>query len=148
MRGSDRGLRVGRARRRLGRNPGALSVAAVGARASEGFRTRRCATRWLQVVGVGGSGGVETAHLLVAVFERVLPEALSVEDQGHRFGGEVAAGDEPFVVLFDQQRAGEADHGGVVGEDPDDVGAAADLAVDALERVGGAQLGPVLGGKL
>ena len=45
----------------------------------------------------------------------------SGEDQGHRFGGEVAALDEPFVVLFDQERAGEADHGGVVGEDADDV---------------------------
>ena len=47
--------------------------------------------------------------------------------------------------MLDQQRAGEADHRGVVGEDADDVGAAADLAVDALERVGGAQLGPVRG---
>jgi len=32
----------------------------------------------------------------------------------------------------------------VVGEDPDDVGAAADLLVHALERVRGADLGPVL----
>ena len=48
------------------------------------------------------------------------------------------------VVLFDQQRAGEPDQGGVVGEDADDVGAAADLAVDALERVRAAELGPVL----
>jgi hypothetical protein len=44
------------------------------------------------------------------------------------------------VVLFEQQRAGEADEGGVVGEDPDDVGAAADLAVDAFKRVGAPQL--------
>ena len=35
----------------------------------------------------------------------------------------------------------------VVGEDADDVGAPADLAVEALERVGRAQLGPVLGGE-
>ena len=32
----------------------------------------------------------------------------------------------------------------VVGEDPDDVGAAADLLVQALERVRGSDLGPVL----
>ena len=82
---------------------------------------------------------------LVLLFERVLLGPPSGEDQGHRLDGEVAALDEPLVVLFGQQRAGEADHGGVVGEDPDDVGAAADLLVDALERVGGAQLGPVLG---
>ena len=55
--------------------------------------------------------------------------------RGQGFLGEVAAADEPLVVLLDQQHAGEADQRGVVGEDADDVGAAADLAVDALERV-------------
>jgi hypothetical protein len=59
--------------------------------------------------------------------------------------GEVAACDEPLVILFDQQRAGESDQRGVVGEDADDVGAAADLAVDALERVRRAQLAPACG---
>jgi len=39
------------------------------------------------------------------------------------------------VVLFDQQHAGEPDQSGVVGEDADDVGASADLAVDALEWI-------------
>jgi hypothetical protein len=39
------------------------------------------------------------------------------------------------IVLLEQQRAGEADEGGVVGKDSDDVGAAADFAVDLLERV-------------
>ena len=52
--------------------------------------------------------------------------------------------DQPLIILFEQQGAGEADHGVVVGEDPDDIGAAADLFVDALQRVGGADLGPVL----
>jgi hypothetical protein len=66
------------------------------------------------------------------------------EEERHRFGGEVAALHEAFVVLFQEQRAGGADHGLVVGEDPDDVGAAADLLVHALERVRGADLGPVL----
>jgi hypothetical protein len=39
------------------------------------------------------------------------------------------------VVLLDQQSAGEADRRGVVGEDADDIAAAADLAVDALQGV-------------
>ena len=69
---------------------------------------------------------------------------VSVQDGRERFLGEVAARDEPFVVMFDQHRAGEPDQACVVGEDADDVSAAADLAVDALERVGAAQLGPVL----
>jgi hypothetical protein len=38
--------------------------------------------------------------------------------------------------LLAEERAGEADDRGVVGEDADDVRAAADLLVDALERVG------------
>jgi hypothetical protein len=52
--------------------------------------------------------------------------------------------DQPFVILLREQRARETDHGGVVGEDPDDVRAAADLFVDALERIGGSELGLVL----
>jgi hypothetical protein len=48
------------------------------------------------------------------------------------------------VILFGEQSAGESDHGGVVREDPDDVGAAADFLVDALEWVCGPELGPVL----
>jgi hypothetical protein len=51
------------------------------------------------------------------------------------------------VVLLDEQGAGEPDRAVVVGEDPDDVGAPADLAVDALRRVGGAQLRPVRRGE-
>ena len=69
------------------------------------------------------------------------------QDERHRLDREVAAADEPLVVLLGQQRAGEPDHGLVVGEDPDDVGAAADLLVDPLQRVGGPQLGPVLRGQ-
>jgi hypothetical protein len=62
-------------------------------------------------------------------------------------GAEVAAPDEPLVVLLDHRRSGEANEGAVVGEDVDDVGAAADLAVDPLERVRGSELRPVVGGK-
>jgi hypothetical protein len=39
-------------------------------------------------------------------------------------------------VLLGEQGADEADDRGSVGEDADDVGAAADLAVEPLERVG------------
>jgi hypothetical protein len=45
---------------------------------------------------------------------------------------EVAAPLGPFVVLLGEDGAEEADQGIAAGEDPDDVGAAADLAVEAL----------------
>ena len=54
----------------------------------------------------------------------------------------------PLIVLFDQEGTGESERGGVVGEDADDVGSAADLAVDTLERVGASELGPVRVGEL
>jgi len=54
----------------------------------------------------------------------------------HGFFGEAAAfGALPFVVLFHRRGADEADHGGVVGQDAHDVGAALELFVDPLERV-------------
>jgi len=40
----------------------------------------------------------------------------------------------PFVGLLGQDRTDEADDRGSVGEDPDDVGAAADLLVEPLNR--------------
>src|SRR4051794_31457973 len=76
------------------------------------------------------------------------PGAREAGDGPAGFGGEVAARDEPLVILLRQQGAGEADDGLVVGEDADDVGAAADFLVDAFQRVGGAQLGPVLARQL
>lgn len=51
--------------------------------------------------------------------------------------------DGPFVVGLEDDGGDEPGDGGVVGEDPDDVGAALDLAVDALERVGRPDLAPV-----
>ena len=67
-------------------------------------------------------------------------------EQGHGGLGEVApVGDLPFVVGFDQDGAGEAEQRGGVGEDADDVGAALDLLVHPLERVGGPDLAPVRG---
>jgi peroxiredoxin len=50
-------------------------------------------------------------------------------------------------VDLDQHGANQADDGGVVGEDPDDVGAAFDLLVDPLQGVGGGDLGPVASGE-
>jgi hypothetical protein len=49
---------------------------------------------------------------------------------GEDVQAEVAASFGPFVVLLGQHRADEAGHPGPAGEDPDDVGAAADLAVE------------------
>jgi hypothetical protein len=54
----------------------------------------------------------------------------------------VAAAFGPFVVLFGQDGADEADQGIAAGEDPDDIGAAADLAVQPLLRVVGPDLPP------
>jgi hypothetical protein len=46
--------------------------------------------------------------------------------------GEVAASFGPFVVLLGQDGSDQADDRGAVGEDAYDVGASADLAVEAL----------------
>jgi hypothetical protein len=48
------------------------------------------------------------------------------------------------VVCLDREHRDQPDQRGVVGEDPNDVGPAADLAVEALKRIGRAQLGPML----
>jgi hypothetical protein len=64
-----------------------------------------------------------------------------------RFGAHVAAGDGPFVVLFGEDGADEPDDRRAVGEDADDVGAAADLLVQPLERVVRPELAPVLLGE-
>src|SRR5262249_60366737 len=50
----------------------------------------------------------------------------------------------PLIVLLEQDRADEANDCILVGEDADDIGAPLDLAIEALERVGGMQLGAVL----
>jgi hypothetical protein len=49
------------------------------------------------------------------------------------------------VVGLDGEHGDEPDQCAVVGEDPDDIGAACDLAVEALKRIRRADLGPVLG---
>ena len=92
---------------------------------------------------VGCSGRGELARLL-SVFVFFVSWSRSASSE---WAAEVAAPDEPLVVLLDHDAGGEPDQGAVVGEDADDVGAPADLAVDPLERVGGAQLRPVVGGE-
>ena len=54
----------------------------------------------------------------------------------------------PFIGLLEEQRADEPDSGCFVRKDADDIGAALDLAVEALDRVGAVQLGPVFPGKV
>ena len=70
-----------------------------------------------------------------------------LEERLHRMLGDIAAADEPLVVGLDREHQNEPDQRCLVGEDPDDVGAPADLAVEALERIRGSELGPVGGGK-
>jgi hypothetical protein len=64
--------------------------------------------------------------------------------KGHGAG----ALDSPLVVLLEEDGADEAGDGGLVREDADDLGAALDLAVQALARIGRVQLRPVLPGKV
>jgi hypothetical protein len=49
-----------------------------------------------------------------------------------------------LVVGLDREHRDQSDQRGVVGEDADDVRAAADLAFEPLKRVRRSQLGPVL----
>ena len=66
-------------------------------------------------------------------------------DRRDGFQGHVARPlNRPFIVLFGEDGADEAGDGGFVGKDADDVGAALDLAVETLQRIGGVQLGAVL----
>ncbi len=60
---------------------------------------------------------------------------------------EIAAGFGPFVVLFGQHGADEADQGVAVGEDTDDVGAPADLFVESFLGVVRLDLAPDLFGE-
>jgi hypothetical protein len=53
--------------------------------------------------------------------------------------------DGPLVVLFEQDRADQADDGIFIGEDADHLGSPLDLAVEALNRVDRVQLGSMLG---
>ena len=79
------------------------------------------------------------------------PPRVAVDDVeagfGEAFGAHVAAHDGPFVVLFGEDGADEADHGAAVGEDADDVGAAAEFLVEPFLGVVRPDLLPVLLGE-
>ena len=49
-----------------------------------------------------------------------------------------------MIILLEQDSADQAGDGICVGEDADDVGAALDLAIESLQRVGGVDLRPVV----
>jgi hypothetical protein len=61
---------------------------------------------------------------------------------GEDVQADVAAHLGPFVVLLGEHGADQADEGGPVGKDADDVGAAADLAVQSFLGVVGPDLAP------
>ena len=56
--------------------------------------------------------------------------------------------DRPFIILLEQDGAGQAGNGVLIGEDADDLGAALDLAVQPFQRIGRVDLGPGSLGKL
>ena len=66
---------------------------------------------------------------------------------GQQLEAEVAAAFGPPVVLLGQDGADEADQGVAVGEDPDDVGAPADLAIESFLRIVRPDLAPELFGE-
>ncbi len=53
--------------------------------------------------------------------------------------------DGPFIVLLVQERAGQAGDSFLIGENPDDFAPAFDLAVEALQRIGAAELSAMPG---
>src|SRR5437764_14615413 len=60
-----------------------------------------------------------------------------VAQRCHGFQGYVAGAlHGPLIVLFEEDGTDEPNDGLVIGEDADDLGAALDLAVHALDRVG------------
>jgi len=78
---------------------------------------------------VSGGEGVEVGS------GRLLVAGVGLADAaggGEGVEAEVAALLGPFVVLFGEDGADEADDRVAVGEDADDVGAASDLAVEVI----------------
>jgi hypothetical protein len=60
---------------------------------------------------------------------------------GHHLELHVAVLELPFAILLEEQGVDQADDGGLVGKDPDHIGAPLDLLVDALERMRAVKLG-------
>ena len=74
-------------------------------------------------------------------------DGLMLADFVDGFQGLVSPCDGPLVVLFEHQGADQADDGGLVGKDADDVGPARDLLVEAFEGSCGGQSGAMILGQ-
>ena len=70
-----------------------------------------------------------------------------VANGGDGFQCHVAAGDCPLIVLLEHEGADQAGDGGLVWENTHDIGPAFDFLIQALKRVGGVDLGPVVARK-
>ncbi len=82
------------------------------------------------MVGPSASQAAWSSHLLfLGAMEPLLEELL------HRADRQGAPAHEPLAVLLDRHTRGQTNQPSVVGEDSDDVGPSADLAVDPFERV-------------
>ena len=65
--------------------------------------------------------------------------------RGNGFQCHVAASlNRPFVVLFQKDRAYEAEDVGFVGQDAHHIGAPLNLAIETFDRIGGVDLRPVV----
>ena len=65
--------------------------------------------------------------------------------RGNGFQCHVAASlNRPFVVLFQKDRAHEAEDGGFIGKDPHDIRSPLDLSIETFDRIGGVDLRPVV----
>ena len=107
--------------------------------------TRSCPRTWCKSGGsIALSGGVGRCQADYGG----QPDDRIVAQWCDSFQGHVAGAlDRPFIVLFEQDGADEAGDCGLVWEDADDLGAALDLAVEPLQRIGAVDLGPVILGK-
>ena len=65
--------------------------------------------------------------------------------RGNGFQCHVASSlNRPFVVLFQKDRAHEAEDGGFIGKDPHDIRSPLDLSIETFDRIGGVDLRPVV----
>lgn len=70
-----------------------------------------------------------------------------IADGAESFQAHVAPLHRPFVVLLEQDGTDQANDRGLVGEDPDHIGAALDLPVQPFQWIGAVDLGTMLLGE-
>ena len=137
-----------RSRREHGKGPSIDGGLGIARKLCSGVSRWLRGQRWVKSFGVvffrsGGDGGQGGAAAVAA-------GVVGVEHVGQALQGglgEVSAFSVlPLLVLFEQDGSDQAGDGVAVGEDLDDVCAALDLAVEALDGVVGPDLGPVLPG--